>query len=260
MAAHTPQKEAFDIAAKHQNQLQWLEIISSFLTILFTFLAFFSFYTFIEGFVNVLSIILLIAVLYLKTRFLLSYREAESIRRDSLIDNSFGTKLTETESVEYYDNVEMKTAFHKLLASIHESSILSLDIINRMLRKQNLINLIIGIFLIIACAVSSLQSNIFLALFNGFMSLNMVGSFLELCFLKAKICTVINHCKSICENHLNVDSDTLTTTAQAHIIRECLRYETALSYTSIMFDESAYLELNTIHMNRWEQIKKRYYE
>ena len=260
MAVYAPQKEAFDIATKHQNQLQKLEIISSFLTILFTILAFFSFYTFIEGFVNVLSIILLIAVLYLKTRFLLSYREAESIRRDSLIDNSFGTKLTETESVEYYDNVEMSSAFHKLLASIHESSLVSLAIINRMLRKQNLRNLIIGICLIIACAISSLQSKIFLALFNGFMSLNMVGSFLELCFLKAKICTVSSHCKSICENHLNVDGDTLTSTAQAHIIRECLRYETALSYASIMFDESAYLKINASHMSRWKRIKKRYYD
>ena len=260
MAVHAPQKEAFDIATKHQNQLQKLEIISSFLTILFTILAFFSFYTFIEGFINVLSIILLIAVLYLKTRFLLSYREAESIRRDSLIDNSFDTKLAETEAIEYYNNAEMTTALHKLLASTHESSIFSLAIVNRMLRKQNLINLIVGIFLLVACAVSSIHSKIFLALFNGFMSLNMISSFVELCFLRAEINTVINNCKGICENHLSDASNTLTVTAQAHIIRECLRYEAALSYASVLFDESTYHKLNKSHTNKWKKIKERYYK
>ena len=259
MAIHAPQKGFFDIATKHHNRLKWFEIGAGLLTIVFTVLGFFSFYTFIEGFVNVLSVILLVTALYLKVRFQIAYREAESVRRDSLIDNSFGTKLADTEAVEYYGNTGISIGFHKLLASIHESSILSFAIVNRMLRKQNLTNLIIGVCLIIACAISSLQSRIFLALFNGFMSLNMIGNFIELYLLKAKIHTVINNCKNICENHANVSDGSLTTIAQAHVVRECLRYETALSYASIMFDESAYEKLNSKHNKNWNRIKQRYY-
>lgn len=259
MAIHVPQKEAFETATKHYNQLQWFEIISSLVTILFTILAVCSFYMYIEGFVNVISLILLIVAMYFKIRFQMSYREAERIRRDSLIDNSFGTKLSETEAVEYYGNTGMGTGIHKLLAAIHESSILSLAVINRMVWKQALVNLIIGIILIIACAISSLQSTIFLALFNGFMSINMIGSFIELFFLKAEIRKVSDNCKNICENHLKISNGPLSTIAQAHIIRECMRYENALSYGSIMFDETTYKKINPMHNKKWETIKKRYY-
>lgn len=260
MAVHAPQKEAFYIAKKHHHWLKLFELGSALLAALLSLLTFLPIYPSIEKCVDVLPAVLLIVALYLKIRFQLSYREAESIRRDSLIDNSFGTKLAETKSVKYYDNEEMSAGLQKLLSSIHESSALSLPIVNKMFWKQNLINLVSIVCLVSAYVIISSRPKIFLALFIGFMSLNMIGSSIELYLLKNNISIVSTNCKSICENHLNNDNKPLTNLAQAYIIRECLRYENALSYASIMFDNDAYQRLNKTHIHKWQKIKERYYK
>lgn len=259
MATKVPQKSTFDIAGNYQACLTRCERGACLFSVFSTVLSLFDFYAHIKGFVIVISIVLLVAICFFQMRFRSTYREAESIRRDVLIDHCFGTVMADTQSEGYYDSVDIDSGFKKLLASIHESSLLSSKIIDCMLRKQERITFIGGVFVILACAVSSIQSELFLTILNGFLSLRLMSDYCELRSLRAEIHTVLNNCKHICEDCAISRRKTFSTQHQAHLLRECLRYECALAYASIMLDESVYQQQNPVHEAEWEKIKSRYY-
>ena len=259
MATKAPQKSAYDVARKYQANLNRYELGACFFSVISTALSFFEFYAYIKGVVVVLSIILLAAICFLQMRFRSTYREAESVRRDVLLDHSFGTVMANTQSEGYYDSADIDSGFEKLLASIHQSSLFSSAIIDGMLKRQEKRTFIGGIFIIIACAVSSMQSELFLAILNGFLSLRLLNDYFELRSLRTEIHTALDNCKHICEDHANSSRKTFSIQQQAHVIRECIRYECALAYAAIILDEGVYQKLNPAHEEEWGKIKSRYY-
>lgn len=259
MATKVPQKNAFDVAANYQTKLSRYELGASFFSVISTALSFLGFYSYIKGFVIVISVILLITICILQMRYHFAYREAESIRRDVLIDHCFGTVMADTQTEGYYDSVDIDGCFKKLLASIHESSFFSFAIVDDMLKRQEKRTFVGGISVIIACALNSMQSELFLAILNGFLSLRLINDYCELRALRAGLHTTLDNCKHICEDRINSQRKTFSIQQQAHVIRECIRYECALAYASIMLDEDIYSELNWGHTQKWNEIKKRYY-
>ena len=259
MATKVPQKSAYDIAGNYQKMLRRCELCACLFSIGSTALSFFGFYACIKSFVIVISIILLAAICFLQLRFRSAYREAESIRRDVLLDHCFGTVMANTQSEGYYDSADIDSGFEKLLASVHQSSLFSLAIIDGMLKRQEKYTFIGGIFIVIACAASSMQSELFLAILNGFLSLRLLNDYFELRSLRTEIHTTLNNCKHICEDYANSSRKTFSIQQQAHVIRECIRYECALAYTAIMLDEDVYQQLTPAHEEEWDKIKSRYY-
>lgn len=259
MATKVPQKSAFNTAGKYQVYFTRCELGACLFSIISTALSFFEFYAHIKNSVTVISVAFLMAICFFQMRFRSTYREAESIRRDGLIDHSFGTIMADTQSEGYYDSVDIDSGFKKLLASIHESSLLSSAIIDAMLKRQEKITFIGGIFVIIACVAKSIQSEILLAMLNGFLSLRLISDYFELRSLRTEIRTVLDNCKHICEDFASSHRKTFSMQQQAHLLREAMRYECALAYASVMFDENIYQKLNPAHEREWEDIKARYY-
>lgn len=260
MATEVPQKSAFNIAGNYQATLTRCELGACLFSVSSTALSFFEFYAHIKDSVTVISVIFLIAIFFLQMRFRSTYREAENIRRDGLIDHCFGTVMADTQSEGYYDSADIDNGFKKLLASIHESSLLSAAIIDGMLKRQEKITFLGGIFVVISCVARSIQSELFLAILNGYLSLRLISDYCELRSLRAEIRTVLDNCKHICEDRTNSSRKTFSPKQQAHLIRECIRYECALAYASIMMDEKVYLQLNAVHEKMWDDIKARYYK
>lgn len=260
MATKVPQKSAFNTASKYQVYLTRCELGACLFSVISTALSFFEFYAYIKNPVTVISVAFLIAICFFQMRFRSTYREAESVRRDGLIDHSFGTKMADTQSEGYYDSVDINSGFKKLLASIHESSLLSSVIIEGMLKRQERITFIGGIFVVTACVTRSIQSELFLAILNGFLSLRLLGDYCELHALRSEIRNVLEKCKHICEDRASSHRKTFSAQQQAHLIRECIRYECALAYASIMLDEDLYKQLNLTHEKEWQAVKERYYD
>ena len=260
MATKVPHKSAFNTAGKYQVYLTRCELGACFFSVISTALSFFEFYAYIKDTVTVISVAFLIAICFFQMRFRSTYREAESVRRDGLIDHCFGTKMADTQSEGYYDSVDIDSGFKKLLASIHESSLLSSGIIDGMLKRQERITFIGGVFVIIACVARSIQSELFLAILNGFLSLRLISDYGELRSLRAEIRTVLDNCKHSCEDRASSRRKTFSAQQQAHLIRECIRYECALAYASIMLDEGLYQQLNPTHGIEWKAVKERYYD
>lgn len=259
MATIVPQKTDFDIAAQYNKQLNRCTQIAAIFSVMSAALSFSSLYSCLEGWITVLSVILIFAVLFLQIRFRSAYRKAESVRRDSLVDNCFGTVIAEVQAEGYYDNSNVDIGCQKLLAAVHESCSLSLDIINQMLSKLEYSTIVGCIIVIIAGAISSIRSALFLAILNGFLALNYINDYSELRFLKTELQTICDNCKHVCEDFSETRRKTFTPKQQAHVIRECIRYETALSYASTMLDERIYIKLNPEHEKKWDALKQRYY-
>lgn len=260
MVPKVPQKPAFDVAGKYQANLSRCEHGACLFSVISTVLSFFDVYVYLKGFVTVISVIFLIAICFLQIRFRSTYREAESIRRDGLFDHCFGTVMADTQSEGYYDSADIAGGFKRLLASVHENSLLSSKIIDSMLKRQEKITLIGCVFVIIAGVARSIQTEFFLAILNGFLSLRLIADYYELSSLRTEIYTVLDKCKRICEDCTRSQRKTFSSQQQAHLIRECVRYECALAYASIMLDESLYQQLNPTHEKEWKEIKKRYYD
>ena len=97
MAIGIPQKSAFDTAGQYQRHLQRVEKFACIFSLISTVLSFFEFYSYIKDVVIVISVILLVSICFLQMRFRSTYREAESIRRDALIDHAFGTVMADVQ-------------------------------------------------------------------------------------------------------------------------------------------------------------------
>ena len=166
--------------------------------------------------------------------------------------------MTENKEEGYYDNANINLGLRKLLSAVHESCLLTTVIVEAMLKKQERITLIVCVITII-CALSSLQADLIIAIFEGFIALNIVEDYFELKYLRDASRHVSDDCMRICEDYSGTKRTTLTSTQQAHVVRTCIRYECALSYASMMLDKNVYLQLNAMHAERWKEIKERFY-
>jgi len=114
------------------------------------------------------------------------------------------------------------------------------------------------VFTLIVCGVFNVtKNNILIFIANIILSLCLIEEVFELHFLKKNLEKVCENCKSILSTYFDtavVTSDKVN----GLIIRELIRYETALSYASILFDSKYFKEINVSKSGEWEKIKIRY--
>lgn len=255
MAKQTPQKSAFNEAKKYKVWLEGIKLVATILSISSPILLFlFKYPNLLQFVICSLSLILTISIFYLQRRFETIYKNAEDARRDGLIDNSFNTTLANIESKEYYDTDQLEFGMCKLLANVHENSFYSSYIVDKMFKKSEQKNFFFFLVLVVTAIFSTITSQTFTAILQTFLSINFLGSCLKLHDLKCELKQVQDNCKFIATS---VKDKTFS--KSAHIIREVIRYETALAYASMMFDSKFYEKINSNATNEWTMIQTRYY-
>lgn len=253
-----PQKTAFDEAEKYKNWLtrtEWLAIPISIAGTLLSFLPKYS--NECSVVFTSISLLLIIGVFFLQQRLENTYRNAESIRRDGLIDFSYHTALADVESENYYDTEEIEVGLRKLLANIHENSFFSSKIIDVMYKKEEVKSIMVFLILAATAIASSVTSQTFIAILQTFLSMSFLGNYFRLHNLKNDLDSVQTKCKAIWENLKQSKKKTICMDQQALIIREVIRYETALSYASTMLDKKLYEKVNPSATAEWEDLRKR---
>lgn len=95
---------------------------------------------------------------------------------------------------------------------------------------------------------------------NLFLALDIVADIIRLCRLKHSLEKVHDGCKTILSSQ-SLDGECKDQPKVTGIvIREIVRYETALSYASTMFDSKYFNKINPQKTKDWESYKKRYLE
>ena len=94
--------------------------------------------------------------------------------------------------------------------------------------------------------------------FNLFLALNIVTDLIRLYRLKQSLEKVHDDCKNILSSYSLDGENKEQLQVTGNVIREIVRYETALSYASTMFDTKYFNIINPQKTKDWEAYKMRY--
>lgn len=205
----------------------------------------------------VLTLVCTILMYYFSGSAKVAYKKAEMTRRDGLIDDSFGTKYADISSKGYYDTEEVKLGTNKLLSNIHENSFFSSKIIEQMLRDQEPKMIVSVIIIIIVMLLNVSGTKFVVALLDIFLSLEYVHNFFALKSLEKDCLDVQEKCKDIWEQYEDAKNN-FSVELTGKVIHALMKYETSLSYTSIMLDTKAFNKIKSKTELDWKKIKERY--
>ena len=116
----------------------------------------------------------------------------------------------------------------------------------------------LGLLLLTVVALNIGGHSFIMLSLNLFLALDIVADLIRLYRLKISLEKVHSNCKSILSSHAldNENRDQLQ--AAGGVIREIVRYETALSYASTMFDSNYFKKINPQKTKEWEDYKTKY--
>ena len=214
--------------------------------------------TIVDALLTVITVFSLMAVFRCKRAFNTHFQKAEQTRREGLLDDSFDTRMADTPSEKYYDTDDIGFGLGKLLANTHENSMFTASIADEMIKGPEW-RFVAGIALLIVLAVFNLlKARAIVAVVDILITHNVLNDYLDLKELRSEAVTVQEKCKDAAtaalEEHWKLSEKT-----NGKIINAFLRYETALSYASIILSQKVYDRMNDDLTKKWEGIKKRYY-
>ena len=258
-----PQKCSFDIAEKLNNWYIGLSYFTAGLSFVAGIIenAQFSqalppelFKIWLPGIILVLAV----TTAFLHFIFTYQYQKAEEIRRDSFFDDSFGSLLADKQSEGYYSNGNISVGIQKALFNIDENCFHSLNTIQHMLLCRVMRAFPIGLLLLAVIAFNIGGHQFTMLALNLFLALGIVNDLIRLYRLKLDLEKVHTNCKTILSNLYYNETNTVQPYSTGCILREIVRYETALSYASTMFDSKFFIKNSSKTAKEWEEYKKKY--
>ena len=206
--------------------------------------------------------ILVISGVVLVIEYILSYYKSiffdkgHRIREVGLIDNSFNEKKIPNYNSEcYYNNVNVSKGVIKLLANIHENSLFTSRIAEKMAFKYYVILAVVVIFFIIKVFINGLDD--FSALLLSFIvSSGVIDNVINLFSLKKSSEDVYEKINEICNRYENNSIETSMILSQ--IIEVLLLYENAVFESKINLSERIFSKLNSSLSKEWIDIRNNY--
>lgn len=205
-----------------------------------------------------LLLVLVAAIAILQCLFTHQYQMAEEIRRDAFFDNSFGSLLADKQAKGYFSNDAVSEGLKKSLLNISENCFYSLDTIRYMLHCRIQRAIPLGLLLLAVIALNIGDHLVTVLALNFFLALGIVRDIVSLYRLKTSLEKVHDNCKAILTSQLINDDAIDQQPVTGKVMREIVRYETALAYASTMLDSKYFAKINTRKAIEWEEYKKRF--
>lgn len=253
MNKKVPFKNKFDTAKKYDKVSTYLLYISTILLIINFILGEVFDFPFIV--IRTIEIInCLIIILFSISEFVKNYTnfEAETHRREDLVDNSFASLIAENRSDGYYTNDALKSGLYKMGVNNFESCFFSYNIAKKELlclwSKTIIISLL---FIIIAVCgydkwlIFVIQLSIPVVLLQQSIKHTLFVS-----RLKNVLCRYRTLFSTLKKNN--------SKQYESEIIRDILEYEATIAWGNILLNEKTYKKMNTTLTGKWENLKKEY--
>ena len=263
MAKIVPQKNSFELAGKYDRWKIACTYITASLSFLTGLLQGISMpkenLQMLSGFwLPGLTLIATVMTIILHVRFDSEYHRAETIRRDAFFDNAFGCLIADTKSEEYFSNESTPNGIRKGLLNVAENCFFSLPVVNHMYMIRLRVAIPIGVALITVMIFNAGGSQFVMLAFNLVISLAIFDDLLQVFRLKRELEIVHQKCKEILSYTQGSSNGNESFQFIGETFREIVRYETALSYASIMLDSKYFHKINSEKSQEWELYKKRY--
>ncbi|MDO4648307.1 MAG: hypothetical protein Q4B26_06620 [Eubacteriales bacterium] len=257
MASQVPQKNDFDNAQcwdKYSNRIRWIIGVVSLVPIVLSILKIDN--DVANKIIGFTLLTMAILNIYTKYRYAKLFRKAEFTRRNGFLDNAFGTKLADIESIGYYDTDDIELGYRKFLANLHENSFYSNKIGKEMYEKTEKL-LIAGVIAFLTITIPNIfDMQVVVALVDLLIAAEIFEEYQNLKTFTEETEKVIDECKSIWESEkLNKKVSNKTIAA---IMKAYSHYESTMAYASIILDSEIYNKLNAPLTAEWNEMKNRY--
>ncbi|MCD8411253.1 hypothetical protein [Tenacibaculum finnmarkense] len=181
--------------------------------------------------------------------------QADSKRRDDFIDNSFGSKFSPKNSVEYYDNDEINLGLYKASVNLFENCFFTYSLSKIVTVSKIIIPTIILIVMLIISYYGFKEVPFALSTLQTLFSANILGVLIKHIILINKLSTIQDSWIQLFQNK---DYKINTFKYQASIYRYWLQYETLHSKISAGIPDSVFQKNNESLTLEWERIKSQY--
>lgn len=249
MAKSSPQTNYF-MRAKNLNK--WYEnlFIGIFLlSIIFTYFK-------IKILGDIFSIIFIFVLGILKYLIKHYQEKAEVIRRKDFIDNSFGTKLHNQSSIEYYDNEEIEKGLYKMMVNLFENSLFSKEVSDKM-KSKAMVHSIIPSIIVLGFAIFGFSRNqIALPILQLFLSQLFILKVIIIWEYNKKVENTFNKILNLFDSPKKIKEDIINYKPQ--ILNILVEYECNISNSNLFLDGKIFDKLNPELTKEWEDMKNRY--
>ena len=182
-------------------------------------------------------------------------RRGEEIRRNILMDDSFGTRYSQLPAEGYYDNEGTESGVRKLLANTHQSAFYTSAISREMLRPRRIFT---GIWLsavVLMLAFGLNDSPASLGALKLLLSYVIIGQYLALKHVHTESEKV---CKDATSAWIYREEAGENDNFLSLALRTVMFYETAIAESGVLLDTRTKNRLNSRLETRWHDLRTRY--
>lgn len=203
--------------------------------------------------INILNsiIILVLVLIYIIVDYI--HFNAETYRRNDLIDNSFNSLLSEDRTQEYYTNDNLQSGIYKMGVNNFESCFFSYRIAKKSLVNSWIKSGIIS-FIFIFVAISGYNEILFLIIQLA-IPMSLITQSIKNQLFVSRLERIFSGYRTLFDNYRKSKTHKKY---DALIIRSVLNYETIISWYNTLLDEKVYNKMNAKLSEEWDTIKKQY--
>jgi len=256
MAEFSPHTDIYKIKNRLENInffIFWLTLFLSIFPIVFVKICEeYEFINLINVF-NIIAITLFFIIEILNEYILLPL--ADSKRRDDFIDNSFGSKFSIKNSIDYYDNQEIENGIYKAAVNQFENCFFTYSLVKISTVSKIVIPTIMLIIMSIIAYFGFSQVPFALTILQAFFSANILGDLVKHLILMNRLASIQDSWLQLFQN---VELKREILNHQPHILRYWLQYETLHSKINANISDSTFDKNNEKLTAEWNSLKTKY--
>lgn len=172
--------------------------------------------------------------------------QAEEEKRKDLLDNAFGTHLSEHDSNSYYSNETTPKGIKKLAVNNYESSFFTQRILSAGMGRQ--IALFISVLLVFVVVSLLANRDAVVLLLQLALPVNIIVEFVRYCSTYYRVKKLTLTYRMLFDNNKQP--------RPADLLLNVLNYTAALAYGKTLLDEKKYNQMNESLSLEWENIRK----
>ncbi len=203
--------------------------------------------------VNIISIAVFFG-LEIIVEFVL-FPQSEQKRRDDFLDNSFGSKFSQTNSIDYYTNENINHGLLKAACNLFENSFFTYSLVKALTFRKTIFPTIVLVSVWVMAYFGFNKVPVALSVLQVLFSANVLGNLVKHFILLNKISVIYDNWVTTIQIH---DFKTETSKHQSNIYRNWLNYEAILSRIQPDISDAFFKKHNDRLTAEWEQIKIRY--
>ncbi|MFT6948574.1 MAG: hypothetical protein ACJARP_003008 [Vicingaceae bacterium] len=202
---------------------------------------------------KVFSYVSMIGYLIVKLIAKILFHNVEKLKRNDLIDNSFGTNYSDENTAEYYNNEEAESGIKKLALNSYESSFHTENTLKVMLNKSMIILIVLSVPFFLSIFTKG-GSDIVRILFEISIPLTLISEFVILLVYFLNVSSINERFKI---EFTNLKSEKILESEVPKLLIPVLEYYSIKSWANTNLDSKIFNDNNEKVSEKWKTRKEK---